>query len=72
MNEKAVFMRVVDEREDEMYASIGNDGDDSETEEIVEGEEMGLRTGAKRLVSGDEVGKKPRLPSQTRRGSQMG
>lgn len=58
MSEKKIFKRKIGEREQEMYGDMGNDGDGSGREQIVQVREMGVRTAGKVFVCGDEISEK--------------
>lgn len=50
VSEREVLKSELDKRGERMYANKGNDGDGLRREEIVEGGEMEVRTGAKVFV----------------------
>lgn len=58
MSEREVIKRDLDKREEEMYADMESDGDRVERKEIVMGEKLEARIGAKAFVCGDEVGER--------------
>lgn len=58
VSERKVFKGEVDEGGKEMYAEMGNDGDNFGKEGFVEGGEMEVGNGADVFVCGDEIGEK--------------
>lgn len=58
MNKRKALKREIDKVREGVCVDRRNDGDSSGREEIVEGEGVEVRTGAKLLFCGDGVGEK--------------